>query len=191
MSPEELDRLFAEWEGGDREVLAELVPLVFDELHALAARHMRREGPAHTFQTSALVNEAYLRLTEQKKVRWENRAHFLAIATRLMRRILVDHARAKRRDKRGGDRRPVELDEALVVGAEPATDLVALDEALEALEARDPRKARVVELRFIAGLDLEETAEVLNVSPNTVTRDWNLARAWLYRALRPDETDGG
>lgn len=185
MSQEELDRLFAEWEGGDREVLAELVPLVFDELHTLAARHMHREGPGHTFQTSALVNEAYLRLTEQKKVRWENRAHFLAIATRLMRRILVDHARAKRRDKRGGDRRPVELDEALVVGAEPVTDLVALDEALEALEAR------VVELRFIAGLDLEETAQVLGVSPNTVTRDWNLARAWLYRALRPGETNGG
>jgi len=190
-SSEELDRLFADFEGGDRDALTALLPHVLEELRDLASRHLRRERAGHTFQTSALVNEAYLRLAAQRKLRWESRSHFLAIATRLMRRILVDHARERGRAKRGGDRRAVELEESLVVEVGREEELVALDEALARLEARDPRKCRVVELRFFAGLGLEEVAEVLRISPNTVTRDWNLARAWLHRELRPDGATEG
>lgn len=181
---EDLTRLFADWEGGSQEALARLIPLVYDELHRVAGRCMSRERAGNTLQTTALVNEAYLRLLDQKKAHFENRAHFLAIAARLMRRILVDHARGRYRQKRGGEARRVDLDECLAVSAAPDPSLVPLDDALQALEAIDPRKCRVVELRFFAGLSIEETAEALKISANTVMRDWNMARAWLYRELR-------
>ncbi|NWG13745.1 MAG: sigma-70 family RNA polymerase sigma factor [Acidobacteria bacterium] len=189
-STEDLRQLFADWEGGDQEALSRLIPLVYDELHRLAGRCMRREGAGNTLQTTALVNEAYLRLRDQKKAHFENRGHFLAIAARLMRRILVDHARERHRLKRGGDARRVDLEECLSITADSGPDLLPLNDALLALEKVDPRKCRVVELRFFAGLSVEETAEVLRISANTVMRDWNLARAWLYRELSRQPNGG-
>ena len=188
--PEDLTQAFADWAGGDQEALARLIPLVYDELHLLAGRCMRRESAGNTLQTTALVNEAYLRLLDQRKARFENRAHFLAIAARLMRRILVDHARERHRLKRGGEARRVDLDVCLAVSADPDAGLVGLDDALQALEKIHPRKCRVVELRFFAGLSIEETAGVLKISANTVMRDWNLARAWLYRELSANPEHG-
>jgi RNA polymerase sigma-70 factor (ECF subfamily) len=179
----EVTGLLLDWSNGDREAYDKLVPLVYEELHRLAHRYMRREHPGHTLQTTALVGEAYLRLVEQKGVRWQNRAHFFAISAELMRRILVDHARTQARAKRGGGARALPLDEALLVSEERSTDLVALDEALKRLAEIDPRKARVVELRFFGGLGVKETAEVLGVHANTVVTDWSMARAWLYTAL--------
>jgi RNA polymerase sigma factor (TIGR02999 family) len=159
------------------------VPLVHDELRRLARRYMARERPGHTLQATALVNEAYLRLIEVRQIRWQNRAHFFAMSARVMRRILVDFARARGQEKRGGGAQKVTLDEALVVSPETGKDLVALDEALSALEVVHPRKSQVVEMRFFGGLSIDETAEALHVSPDTVKRDWRFAKLWLLREL--------
>jgi RNA polymerase sigma factor (TIGR02999 family) len=174
--------LLVAWGRGDESALDELMPIVHGELRRLARRLMRGERGNHTLQTTALVNEAYLRLVDISRVRWQDRAHFFAMSARLMRRILVDHARSRKYLKRGGMLRRVSLDEALVV-SERGTDLVALDDALDALAAVDQRKSQVVELRFFGGLSLEETAEALQVSAETVGRDWRLARTWLWREL--------
>jgi RNA polymerase sigma-70 factor (ECF subfamily) len=176
-------QLLMDWSSGNKAAHDELLPLVYDELRRLARRYMRREGPGHSLQTTGLVNEAYLRLVDQKNVRWQNRAHFFGIAAQLMRRILVDHARARHRVKRGGGTLQVSLHEAEAISPESSTDLLALDEALVRLAEVDGRKSRIVELRFFGGLSIEETAEVLQVSPGTVMHDWTLAKAWLYRAL--------
>ena len=166
-----------------------MLPLVYDELRRLAARYLKHERSGHTLQTTALVNEAYLRLIEVQQVRWQNRAHFFAMAARLMRRILVDAARARGYQKRGGGAPIVALEEALVVSTEPGNDLVALDEALTALAAVDVRKSQVVEMRFFGGLSIDETAEALHVSRDTVKRDWKMAKLWLLRELRGVERD--
>lgn len=179
----EVTQLLAAWSNGDRAALDRLMPLVYRELRRLAHHHMGRERPGHTLQTTALVNEAYMRLVVQVNMRWENRAHFFGIAARLMRQILVDYARRRGYAKRGGDARRVSLDEALAVSEERAAEVVALDEALESLAEFDPRKARIVELRFFGGLSIEETAAVLGVSAGTVMRDWTLAKAWLRREM--------
>jgi len=181
-TPEEVTGLLLDWSKGDLQAYEKLVPLVDKELHRIAHRYMSREGPGHTLQTTALVNEAYLRLVDQK-VHWENRSHFFGIAAELMRRILVDHARSHQYSKRGGGAQKIRLNEAVLMARERSSDLVALDEALTNLAAFDQRKARVVELRFFGGLNVEETAEVLEVSTNTVKRDWTTARAWLYNAV--------
>ena len=165
---------------GDDGALGELLPLVYAELRRLAAGYLRRERPGHTLQPTALVNEAYLRLVDQTQVRWQNRAHFLGVAAQMMRRILVDHARGQRAEKRGGEIQKLSLDENIDVSGERAADLVALDEALERLAELDPQKSRIVELRFFGGLSVEETAEVIGVSAPTVKRQWRMAKAWLY-----------
>jgi RNA polymerase sigma factor (TIGR02999 family) len=189
--PQRLTQLLVAWSDGDGAALDELFPLVYDELRQLARRRMRRERQGHTLRTTALVNDAYLRLVDQRQVRWQNRAHFFAIAAQMMRRILVDHARAKNYEKRGGGAAHVPLEEAAVLAEGRASEILALDEALRALAEIDPRRARVVELRYFGGLSNEEIAEVLKISPNTVTRDWNMARAWLYQELsgeaKPEE----
>ena len=179
------------WGAGDQTALDQLIPLVHAELRRLAGGYMAGERPGHTLQASALVNEAYLRLFEIKKISWQNRAHFFAMSGRLMRRILVDHARARRNLKRGGGARQVSLDEALTVCGEKGQDLIALDDALTALAVIDARKSEVVELRFFGGLSVAETAEALHVSPETVMRDWKVARVWLLRELdgRPPHVD--
>lgn len=173
------------WSGGDESALQRLMPVVQGELRRLARREMRRERPGHTLQTTALVNEAYLRLIDLGGVTWNDRAHFFAMSARLMRRILVDHARARRYRKRGGGAQFVPFDEGLAVADEPGTDLVALDDALESLAKLDARKSQVVELRFFGGLSVEETATALHVSPSTVLRDWRLAKSWLLKELDP------
>jgi RNA polymerase sigma factor (TIGR02999 family) len=170
--------------------LDRLIPLVHAELRRLARRQMARERRGHTLQATALVNEAYLRLVDVRQVRWQNRAHFFAVSARLMRRILVDFARSRRYLKRGGGAATMSLDEALLVGASPGTDLVALDDALAALAVFDPRKSRVVEMRYFGGLSVEEAAEELHVSPDTVMRDWKLAKVWLLRELERNGTAG-
>ena len=180
--------LLLAWERGDAGAFDRLVPLVHDELRRLARRHMAREHPGNTLQATALVNEAYLRLVQVKQVRWQNRAQFFGLAAKVMRQILVDAARARNNDKRGGGRK-VALDEAVVAASEPSPDLVALDQALNTLEAVHPRKARVVELKFFGGMSLEETAEALHVSPDTVKRDWRFAKLWLLRELRGTWSD--
>jgi RNA polymerase sigma factor (TIGR02999 family) len=179
----EITLLLKAWSAGDQAALEQLVPLVYSDLHRLAHRFMRRENAGHTLRTTALVNEAYLRLVDVNDVRWEDRAHFFAVAAQMMRRILVDAARAKGREKRGGDARPVNLNDSIDAIAERGEELIALDDALGALAEVDSRKAKVVEMRFFGGLSVEETAVVLNVSPQTVLRDWKLARAWLTREL--------
>jgi len=188
-SPNEVTRLLLDWSGGDKAALDKLMPLVYDELRRLAHHYMGRERLGHTLQTTALVNEAFLRLIDQRSVEWQNRAHFFGIAARMMRRILVDHARSLRYAKRGGGALQVSLDEALVVSPERAADVVALDDALTALAAIDERKSQIVEMRFFGGLSIEETAELLGVSPGTVMRDWTLAKAWLHREISRDERD--
>jgi RNA polymerase sigma factor (TIGR02999 family) len=170
------------WTEGDRGALDRLTPIVYDELRRLARHYMRQERPGHSLQTSALVNEAYIRLVDYKRMHWQNRAHFFAISAQLMRRILVDHAR-RRNLKRGGGVAHISLDDATFVPTKPTTDLVALDDAMHELARLDPRKVQVVEMRFFGGLSVEETAAVLKVSPVTVMRDWSSARAWLYREL--------
>ena len=182
-SPGDITELLLGWQRGDPDALASLTPLVYDELHRLAHVYMARERPGHPLQATALVNEAYLRLTESSRVRWQDRAHFLAVAAQLMRRVLVDFARDRLSQKRGGDWRQVTLDEGLILGGEPKVDLIALDEALQRLGALDPRKAQVVEMRFFGGLSLEHAAEVLGVSTDTIGRDWSAAKAWLLREL--------
>jgi RNA polymerase sigma factor (TIGR02999 family) len=190
-SPQEVTQLLLAWSQGDQAALDQLIQLVHAELHRLAHRCMDRERAGHTLQTTALVNEAYLRLIDSSQVRWQNRAHFFAVAAQLMRRILVDFARSRHNLKRGGAAQRVSLDEALMVPQEPDPDLIALDEALNALAALDPRQARAVELRFFGGLSVEETAEVLQVSPETVHRDWRVAKAWLLRELDREKRDDG
>jgi RNA polymerase sigma-70 factor, ECF subfamily len=177
--------LLAELTKGNKDAASKLIPLVYDELHRLAKRYMRRERADHTLQATALVNEAYLKLVEQRSVRWQSRAHFFAIAAQTMRRILVDYARNHLREKRGGGQTIVALDEALVFSPEQSLEILKLDRSLERLATLDPRQSRIVELRFFAGLTVEETAEVLQVSPKTVKRDWNVAKAWLYGDLGP------
>lgn len=178
-----LTQLLADWCNGDESVPDKLFPLVYQDLKRIARRHLRKETPGHTLQTTALVNEAYLRLVDQKRVTWQNRAHFYAIAAKTMRRILVDHARGRIRLKRGGDLCRLSLDEAATVSGEQAAELLALDEALQELAKIDPRRSQVVELRFFGGLSNPEIAEVLKIAPNTVIRDWNMARAWLYHEM--------
>lgn len=182
-SPPQVTQLLKAWGNGDEAARDELMTLVYAELHRLAHQYLKRERPGHTLQTSALVNEAFVKLIDQKDVRWQNRGHFFAIAAQLMRRILVDHARTRRAAKRGGSASPVSLDDALVISNERSAEVVALDEALTALATVDERKSQIVELRFFGGLSIEETAEVLAVSPGTVMRDWTLAKAWLRREM--------
>jgi len=174
-------QLLRAWSDGEDGALERLTPLVEAELRRLARAYMRRERRGHSLQPTALVNEAFLRLTDARRIRWQDRAHFLGISARLMRRVLVDHARSRGYRKRGGDAQRVTLDEGLVASPEPAVDVVALDRALDALAAVDVRKSRVIELRFFGGLSVGETAEVLHVSPDTVKRDWRLAKLWLLR----------
>jgi RNA polymerase sigma factor (TIGR02999 family) len=183
--PRDPTALLLAWSRGDQAAFDELVPLIHDELHRIARRHMRLERAGHTLQATALVNEAYLRLIDVKQMKWQNRAHFLAMAARVMRRILVDSARARRFQKRGGGARVEPLDQERISVEEPSRDLVALDDALTALASIDPRKSRVVEMRFFGGLTNDETAEVLHVSAETVRRDWRLAKAWLLGELTP------
>jgi len=175
--------LLAEWGEGNQAALDKLYPLVYKELRRLAHGYLRRERKGHTLQTTALINEAYLRLVEQKHVHWTNRSHFFGISAQIMRRILIDHARRHGYAKRGGGAQRISLDEAAVVGKDRARSLLLLDEALNSLAKIDPRRSRVVELRYFGGLSNEEIAGVLKISENTVTRDWNLARAWLYQEL--------
>lgn len=190
-SQKQITQMLVDWGNGDQAALDKLTPLVYRELHRLARSYMVRERPGHTLQTSALVNEAYIRLIDWKNIHWENRAHFFAVSAQIMRRILVDFARSRDYAKRGGGTRQVALDEAaMVAGGRPA-DLIALDEAMNVLAELDQRQSRVVELRFFGGLSLEEIAEVLEVSVGTVRRDWSLARAWLHRELsRAQECNG-
>jgi len=183
---QEVTRLLLAWNDGDEGALEKLVPLVYGELRRLAKRQMWGEHPDHTLQTTALINEAYIKLVDLRNVHWQNRAHFFALCARLMRRILVDFARSRHYAKRGGGAQPISLDESLVVSPAHSTDLVAVDDALKALAKVDARKAQMVELRFFGGLTVEETAEVLKVSPETVQRDWKLAKAWLLRELSGD-----
>ncbi len=184
----EVTELLLAWSAGQQTALDKLVPLVHAELRRIARRYMYRERPGHTLQTTALVNEAYLRLTDARQVHWQNRAHFFAVSAQLMRRILVDFARSKNYLKRGGGAQKVTFDEALVRSPEQGQDLVALDDALTALAVIDERKSRVVELRFFGGLSVGETAEVLKISPDSVMRDWRLAKAWLAREMTATET---
>ncbi len=185
----DISKLLQAWSEGDQNALEKLTPVVYDELHRLARRYMRRERPGHSLQTTALVNEAYMRLLDYKRIEWQDRTHFFAISAQLMRRILVEHAR-RHNLKRGGGVPHVSLEEAAVVGGGRAADLVALDDAMNALARLDPRKVQVVEMRFFGGLSVEETAEVLKVSPITVMRDWSTAKAWLYRELTGGTADG-
>lgn len=185
----DVTQLLVDWSNGDQAALNKLLPLVNAELRQLARRYMRRERPGHTLQTSALVNEAYLRLIDQRHVQWQNRAHFFGIAAQLMRRILIDHARSHHYAKRGGGALKVSLDEATAVTEARAAELLAVDEALEKLTAMDARKGRIVELRFFGGLTEEETAEVIGVSLPTVQREWRAAKAWLHRMLADEKND--
>jgi RNA polymerase sigma factor (TIGR02999 family) len=182
--------LLRAWGGGDRQALDRLAPLVYQELHRLARGYMARERPNHTLQATALVNEAYLRLVDTRQVQWQDRAHFLAISARAMRQILVDHARSRASQRHGGGQMPLQFDETLGVPESSHSNLLELDDTLKRLAELDPRKSQVVELRFFGGLSLEETAEALKVSLRTVKRDWQLARAWLYRELSEKKQDG-
>ena len=180
----DITALLVDWGNGDRAALERLMPLVERELHRLAHSYMRREDPDHTLQTTALINETYLRLVDQRKVAWQNRAHFFGIAAQIMRRILLNYARDQNRQKRGGGKIHVSLSEAMIMPAEKDRELISLNDALTRLEALDERKSKVVELRFFGGLSVEETAEVLKVSPITVMRDWQFAKAWLLREMQ-------
>jgi RNA polymerase sigma factor (TIGR02999 family) len=186
-SPAEVTVLLRRWREGDRAALDRLIPLVYEELHVIASRHLGREWRTQSLQTTALVNEAYMKLIDQRGVDWQNRAHFFAIAAQVMRRILLDAARHRLRAKRGAGQSPVPLDEGISVAAPEAgieaVDVIAVDRALQALEQLDPDQAKIVELRFFGGLTVEETAAVLGISPATVKREWAMAKAWLYRAL--------
>jgi RNA polymerase sigma factor (TIGR02999 family) len=185
---EDVTVLLAQLAQGNQEVTPKLIPLVYDELRRLAGGYMRRERSDHTLQATALVHEAYLKLVEQRAVNWQSRAHFFGIAAQLMRRILIDHARGHLRDKRGGGVIPVPLEEVLVFAPEQSSELVKLDQSLERLAKLDPRQSKIVELRFFGGLTVEQTAEVLGVSPKTVKRDWSVAKAWLHGDLK--QSDG-
>ena len=189
MSPQEVTQRLAAWGKGDRSALDKLFPIVHAELRRIAQRQMHQERDGHTLQATALVNEAYLRLAGQQGSQWHNRAHFFAVSAQVMRHILVDHARARARDKRGGDMVQVALDDVDVIAGQPAEYYLALDEALRFLEQVDPQKGRIVELRYFGGLSVEETAEVLSISPRTVRREWQRARACLYRMITEGTTD--
>jgi RNA polymerase sigma factor (TIGR02999 family) len=182
-SSQNITRLLLDWRNGDQSALDRLMPLVYEELRRMANHYMRNERRGHTLQTSALVNEAYLRLVDHENIEWRNRAHFFGVAAQAMRRILVDHARTRNYQKRGGGAQQVSLDEAMTLAGDRAAELIALDDALRELAKMDERKSRVVELRYFGGLSLEETAEALGVSIPTVTRDWNTAKAWLMREI--------
>ena len=185
----EVTQLLRAWSEGDEQALEKLMPLVYEELHRLARRYMAGERPGHTLQTSALVNEAYLRLVDVKNLNWQNRAHFFGVSAQLMRRILVDFARSRRSLKRGGDTLTVSLEEGTIVSRARGADVAALDDALKTLATMDPRRSRVVELRFFGGLSAEESAEVLKVSAETVLHDWKLAKVWLLRELSVDNVN--
>jgi len=186
---QQITHLLLAWGQGDHTALEALMPLVYDELRKVAARHLRGQRQGHTLQTTALVNEAYLRLIDASQVQWQNRAHFFAVAAHLMRRILVDFARTRNYQKRGGGAQPVSLDEAMIVAPERGADLLALDEALTRLQALNARQAQVVELRYFGGLSEDETSEALEISVRTVRRDWNFARVWLHRELTGREVN--
>jgi RNA polymerase sigma factor (TIGR02999 family) len=179
----EITQLLAAWRDGNQAALDELYPLVYDELHRLARRYMSRERKGHTLQTTALINEAYVRLVDQRNVQWANRSHFFAISAQIMRRILIDHARRHAYAKRGGGARQVSLDETATMAQGDFSEFIRLDEALKSLAELDPRRSQVVELRYFGGLNNEEIAGVLKISENTVIRDWNMARAWLHSQL--------
>ncbi|HWN99948.1 MAG TPA: sigma-70 family RNA polymerase sigma factor [Blastocatellia bacterium] len=187
ISQTDVTDLLVHWSEGDQEALNKLIPLVYDELHKLASRYLRRERRDHTLQTTAVVHEAYLKLVNQRDANFENRLHFFAVAAQIMRRILVDYARRHHASKRGGDLYKLSFDEALLTSEEKGADLLALDEALDRLAAIDPRQSRVVELRIFAGLTLEETAQALNISPSTVRREWSMAKAWLNRQIKNND----
>jgi len=187
LSQQEVTRLLIDWRGGDKAALDKLMPLVYDELHRLARRYLGRERPGHTLQTTALVNEAYMRLIDQQSSDWQNRTHFFAVAARVMRHLLVDYARSRRYAKRGGGALQVTLDEAAAASPEPPVDLLALDEALNRLAGFDERKGQIIELRYFSGLSVEETAEALGISAITVKREWLKAKAWLYRELKREQ----
>ena len=190
-SSEQVSALLLRWSNGDEAALEELTPIIYSDLRRLAAWLLRGERPGHTLQATALVNEAYLRLAGDQKATWQNRAHFFAVASRVMRHILVDYARQHGRAKRGGGAKLLQLDEVLIFAPEVSSDLLALNSALELLGETDRRKSRVVELRYFGGLTVEETAEVLQISPNTVMRDWDMAKAWLRREMRGHNDDSG
>jgi RNA polymerase sigma factor (TIGR02999 family) len=186
MSPEpaaDVTQLLVSWNMGNQAALDELMPLVYGELHRLASAHLRRERPDHTLQSTALVHEAFMKLVNQREVEWRNRAHFYGIAAQMIRRILVDYARSHHAEKRGSGAVKLALDEALAVPQKTDLDLLELNDALEHLAEMDPRQNRIVELRFFAGLSIDETAEVMQLSPATIKREWNSARAWLFREL--------
>src|SRR6476620_8538476 len=185
---QQVTQLLVDWSSGDTGALHKLIPLVQPELHRLAHYYMSREGEGHTLQTTAILNEAYLQFVDKTHPRWQNRPHFFAVAAQLMRRIMVDHARERHSLKRGGAALKVTLDEAALVTKTRSEELLALDEALERLAVQDPRKSQIVELRYFGGLTVEETAEFLKLSQRTVEREWNMAKAWLYRALSGEET---
>jgi RNA polymerase sigma factor (TIGR02999 family) len=180
---QDITQLLVAWSGGDEAALERLVPLVYAELKRMARRHMHRESEGHVLQTTALVHEAYMKLVSQKDAKWQNRAHFFAVSSQQMRRILVDTARARLRQKRGSDAPTISLDEAPTLSASRATEFVALDDALTELAKLDPRRSRVVEMRYFGGMSVEETAEALSLSPETVMRDWKAAKVWLYMEL--------
>ena len=182
-SPKDVTQILLDWSRGDPEAPDKLMPLVYDELRRIASQYLRRERPDHTLQPTALVHEAYLRLVDQQRVSWQNRAHFFAIAAQAMRRILVSYARQHLAAKRGGHRHRLTLDEAMGAAQQREVDLIALDEAMTNLEAIDPQQSRIIELRFFGGLSVEETAQVIGVSPATVKREWTMARAWLHRRM--------
>lgn len=188
-APHDVTELLVAWSDGDQAARDRLMSVVYEELHRLARRYMRRESPGHTLQTSALVHEAFLRLVDQRNVHWQNRAHFFGIAAQMMRRILVDYARSRSNAKRGGGAQKLSLDENLVVSQERSAEVVAVHEALEELTKFDARKGQIVELRFFGGLSIEETADVLGVSPGTVMHDWTLAKAWLRREISPESIE--
>jgi RNA polymerase sigma-70 factor, ECF subfamily len=182
--PNEITERLIAWGAGDRAALDQLLPIVYQELRRMAGNYLRRENSGHTLQPTALVHEAWLRLIDQTRVDWRNRAQFFGVAARMMRRILVDHAKAKHREKRGGDAVKLSLDDLINSSQERAADILALNDALDELTRIDARKSRVVELRFFGGFSVEETAQILEVSPETVMRDWKMAKAWLYQQIR-------
>jgi len=182
-SDRDVTKLLDAWSDGDNEALQQLIPLVYDELHRMAKRYMNKQPPGNTLQTTALIHEAYLKIADNREKTWQNRAHFFAVAAQAMRHILVDRARSRQADKRGGAPQIISLEDAPILSAARASELVALDDALKMLSALDERRGRVVELRYFGGLSVEETAEVLKVSPQTVMRDWQFAKTWLLREL--------
>lgn len=189
ISPQEVTQLLADWGRGDKSAFDKLFPLVHEELRRIAQRQMSHERPGHTLQATALVNEAYLKLAGNEGFEWRDRAHFYAVCAQVMRHVLIDHARAHARDKRGGGAVQVSLNDAIALSEQRAEELVALDEALRSLEHRDPQKGRIVEMRYFGGLSIEETAEVLDISPRTVRREWRRSKAWLYRMISEGVAD--